>query len=435
MQIHLEKLSGIVEKVTYHNETNGWSVLKLSSFNNDSPITVIVHQAKVFAGATMEFWGSWGNHPKYGEQFKASQAIEKKPASVAALEKYIGSGLIKGVGPHIAKRIVSHFKGRTLEVFESSIEELQHIPGIAKKKLAQIKTSWEEHRSIRDVMIFLQNYGISTLFATKIFKTYGDKAIAIVSENPYRLAQDIYGIGFFSADQIALSMGFERQGIPRIESGIKHILASSRNEGHCYLTEKQITLESQKILNEKIDAQRIRDILRSLLDSQQIKLRRLKLKETKTTSRTDEASSQPVNCFYSKSLFFDELHTAQIIKKFAKGSLSLNEKKIRSWVSRYCQENNLTLSDEQEEAVCRIPTKKFSILTGGPGCGKTTCTRVLVALLQNMKLNVTLSAPTGRAAQRMTEVIGMESKTIHRLLEWAPGGFKRDEKTKYKAIF
>ena len=210
---NLEKLLGIVERVTYHNEQNGWSVLKVSSFKGSTePTTVLVHQAKVFAGATMEFWGTWGRHPKYGEQFKAVRSIEKKPASAAALEKYLGSGLITGVGPVTANKIVSYFKDRTLGVFENSIEELKCVPGIAEKKLEKIKGSWEEHRSIRDVMIFLQKYGISTLFATKIFKTYGDKAISLVLENPYRLAQDIYGIGFFSADKIALSMGFERRG-------------------------------------------------------------------------------------------------------------------------------------------------------------------------------------------------------------------------------
>ena len=408
-QTHLEKVAGIVEKITYHNEQNGWSVLKLSSFTN-SPVTVIVHQAKVFAGATMEFWGTWSHHPKYGEQFKATRSIEKKPASTAALEKYLGSGLIKGVGPHTAKKIVSHFKKRTLDVFENSIEELQSIPGIASKKLKLIRSSWEEHRSIRDVMIFLQKYGISTLFATKIFKTYGDQAISIVSENPYRLAQDIYGIGFFSADQIALSMGFQRQGLRRLEAGIRHVLASSRNEGHCYLKKEQIFEHTQKLLDEQIQLQTLTQILQSLLDSQQIKRRQL-----------------DTDCFYSNTLYFDELHTAQIIKTLLKHSVTVNPKRIEAWVKRYCQKNQINLSEQQQQAVYKIPSYPFSILTGGPGCGKTTCTKVLVHLLQAMGMKVTLAAPTGRAAQRMTEVIGRESRTIHRLLEWSPNGFKRNK--------
>ena len=186
---NLEKLTGIVERITYHNEQNGWSVLKVSPFKDPSRMAaVLIHQAKVYAGATMEFWGAWTHHSKHGEQFKANRSIEKKPASVAALEKYLGSGLIAGVGPATAKKIVRHFKERTLEIFEESIDELTDVPGIALKKLEKIKFSWDEHRSIRDVMIFLQGHGISTLFATKIYKAYGDLAISKVSDNPYRLA-------------------------------------------------------------------------------------------------------------------------------------------------------------------------------------------------------------------------------------------------------
>ena len=324
------------------------------------------------------------------------------------------------------KKIVSHFKGRTLEVFENSIEDLKFVSGIAEKKIEQIKNSWEEHRSIRDVMIFLQKYGISTLFATKIFKTYGDKAITVVSENPYRLAQDIYGIGFFSADKIALSMGFERRGEPRIEAGIKHVLASSRDEGHCYLTKHQIITNTHQLLDEKVELEKLTHVLQSLLESNQVKLRQLKAE-----------SKELIDCFYSKTLYFDELKTANIIRKFISGSIDIDSSRIQLWVSKYCQIKNITLSDEQQKAVCDIPTKPFSILTGGPGCGKTTCTKVLVALLRAMNLRVTLAAPTGRAAQRMMEVIGMESKTIHRLLEWVPGrnGFKKNEEDQIQTDF
>ena len=230
-----EKLVGIVDRITFHSEENGWTILKVMPFREAGRhVPVVIHQAKVFAGATMEFYGYYAQHPKYGEQFKAVHAIEKKPATTAALEKYLGSGLIKGVGPAIAKRIVAHFKDQTLDVFESQIDKLMLVPGIAEKKLENIKTSWQEHKSIRDVMIFLQGHGISTLFATKIFKTYGQKAIDIVSENPYRLASDIYGIGFFSADRIALAMGYDPIGQLRIESGISHLLSASREEGHCF---------------------------------------------------------------------------------------------------------------------------------------------------------------------------------------------------------
>lgn len=414
-----EKLTGVVERITYHNEQNGWSVIKVTPFKDPGRLaTVLVHQVKVFAGATMEFWGAWSHHSKHGEQFKAVKSVEKKPASAAALEKYLGSGLIAGVGPATAKKIVRHFKDRTLQVFEESIDELTDVPGIAEKKLEKIKNSWDEHRAIRDVMIFLQGHGISTLFATKIYKTYGDKAISLVSENPYRLAHDIYGIGFFSADKIALSMGFARNGEPRIEAGIKHVLSASRDKGHCFLTENQIVVNTIDILDEMIEPECLTSVLKNLLETDHIRLRKLQFE-----------SDQFQSCYYSKSLYYDEEKTAEIICKILSQKKIVDTNRVKSWVSKYCDKKNIRLSDEQNEAVCGIPGKAFSILTGGPGCGKTTCTEVLVKLLKAMKLRVTLAAPTGRAAQRMSEVIGLEAKTIHRLLEWAPesNGFKFNE--------
>ncbi len=413
---NLVKLSGVVERVTYHNVENGWSVLKVAPFAEPGKLaTVVLHQAKVFAGSSMEFWGHWAHHPKHGDQFKAVQAIEKKPASSAALEKYLGSGLIKGVGPVTASRIVRHFKERTLEVFEEHMDELLRVPGIAEKKLLDIKNSWAEHKAIRDVMMFLQSYGISTLFAVKIFKTYGDKAIAIVSENPYRLAKDIYGIGFFSADKIALSMGFAEDGAPRIEAGVKHILASAREAGHCFLVKKQI-LESTVELLKIEDREKIESLLQSLLQKNEIKCRHLK------SPCADEA-------YYSNSLYYDEQAVAEQVLTRLGHSPQVDGARVKKWVKGYCQKHSIQLSDEQEDSVLGIVGKSFSILTGGPGCGKTTTTKVLVKLLQAMGKKVALAAPTGRAAQRMSEVIGQEAKTLHRLLEWEPkaNGFRRCE--------
>jgi len=226
-----ESLQGIVERVTYHNVDTGWSVLRVKCFQEHEPVTVTVHQTRVFAGATMKFFGSWGVHPAYGRQFKAVRAEERKPATAAGLEKYLGSGLIKGVGPKTARRIVGHFGKRTLDVFEDQIDDLLLVPGIAHKKLAGIKAAWEEHRAVREVMLFLQGHGISTLFAVRIFKKYGDQAIALVRENPYRLADDFYGIGFFSADKVALSLGIPLDSELRIIAAIRHILAASRDQG------------------------------------------------------------------------------------------------------------------------------------------------------------------------------------------------------------
>jgi exodeoxyribonuclease V alpha subunit len=434
---NLERLAGIVERVTFHNEQNGWSVLKVSSFKDPGRlVTVLIHQVKVFAGATMEFHGVWAHHPKHGEQFKAVRATEKKPASAAALEKYLGSGLIRGVGPATARKIVSFFKETTLEIFESRIEDLMKVPGIAEKKLEQIKESWQEHRAIRDVMIFLQGYGISTLFATKIYKTYGDKAIQVVSDNPYRLAHDIYGIGFFSADKIALAMGFEPTGAPRLEAAIKHVLAASREDGHCFLSEQQIIADTLELLRIKIEAERIIEILQHLLLTDQVKQRMLAVPFAFPVAGSDSDNSVQA-CFYSKGLYFDEQLAATRLKSLLARKITVDDERIRLWTSRYCEREGISLSDEQLAAVRGIPGKSFSILTGGPGCGKTTCTKVLVHLLKAMKKRVLLAAPTGRASQRMSEVIGLEAKTIHRVLEWTPekNGFKRDDKDPLQADF
>jgi exodeoxyribonuclease V alpha subunit len=410
-----EIVRGIVQRVTYHNQENGWSVLRLSPF--DSPMsleTVIVHQTQVFAGATMEFHGAWTVHPKFGRQFRAEKAIEKKPATSAALEKYLGSGLIKGVGPKTARRIVSYFKADTLDVFEHDISRLLEVPTIAEKKLQMITEAWRQHRAIREVMMFLQGHGISTLFAVRIYKQYGDKAIEMVSEDPYRLARDFYGIGFFSADRVALSVGLEVDGEPRIMAAIRHILAAGRDQGHCYLTYQQILTEIDKLLG-FAPTGRLEAILATMEQQNLLKLRILQLPG-------DEAQ----HCYYSKSLYFDEAYVATRLRGMA-GKQEIPEASVKSWVKSYCREQRISLSDEQQGAVNAVVSHKFAVLTGGPGCGKTTTTLVIVRLLEHLRRRVLLAAPTGRAAQRMSEVIGREAKTLHRLLEWQNNAFKKNE--------
>ncbi len=411
-----ETIQGIVDRVTFHNPESGWTILKVSPFNNPhQQEAVIVHQTKVFAGATMEFRGSWTLHQKFGRQFKAHEAIEKKPATAAALEKYLGSGLIKGVGPKTAGRIVKHFGKETLTIFEEEIEKLVEVPGIANKKLEMINTAWIEHRSIREVMMFLQSHGISTLYAVRIYKEYEDNAIQYVTEDPYRLSNDFYGIGFFSADKVALSIGLSEDSIPRITAGIKHVLAASRNFGHCYLTQSQILEQVQELLTLNLES-RLPQLLNDMKAEGHLMVRELETKE----------GGQP--CYYSKSLYYDELYVAKKVSSFEE-KLVVDADRLENWITKYCRAKSISLSDEQAEAVKHIACEKFSILTGGPGCGKTTTTLVIVRLLEAMKKKVMLAAPTGRAAQRMSEVIGRESKTIHRLLEWQSGKFKKNEET------
>lgn len=417
-----ETLTGIVTRVTYHNPANGWSVLRLQPLNNPAAQeTVTVHQTRVFAGATMDFTGSWIDSQKFGRQFKANHAVERKPATSAAIEKYLGSGLIKGVGPKTAKRIVRHFGADTLEVFESDIKKLTQVPGIASAKLLMIEAAWTEHRAIRDVMMFLQGHGISTLFAVRIFKAYGEKAIEIVKTDPYRLSNDIYGIGFFSADKVALSLNFALDSQQRIMAAIKHVLAASREHGHCYLTHQQIHQGVLELIELDLHNRLSRD-LALMREDDQLRVRTLVLDNIDTT------------CFYSKSLFYDEAVVADRVVRLRQ-SVPVDEDRIARWIGEYGKRHEVQLSEEQLDSVKGVVKHGFSVLTGGPGCGKTTTTLVIVRLLEVMGRKVLLAAPTGRAAQRMTEVIGRESKTIHRLLVWQNGVFQRDESSPLEAEF
>jgi len=411
-----ETLRGVVDRITFHSEENGWSVLKVLPITNPGrEETVIVHQAKIFAGATMEFYGSWTAHPKFGRQFQAEKATETKPATAAALEKYLGSGLIKGVGPKTAKKIVDHFGTETLDIFEGDIDRLTEVPGIAQGKLNMIATAWVEHKAVREVMMFLQTHGISTLFAVRIFKEYGESAIKRVTADPYALARDFWGIGFLSADKVALSIGFAENSPIRIMAAIWHVLAASKDNGHCFLFRSQVEASVGELLGFHV-GDTLDDMLWQMQDDDQLAVRQL---------ANDQGMVE--SCFYSKSLYYDEKYLAERIKTFGPKP-GIDQARVKSWIQRYCAKKNISLSEEQAAAVAEIPGKSFSVLTGGPGCGKTTCTLVLVRLLEAMGYRVLLAAPTGRAAQRMSEVIGQESKTIHRLLEWQGGKFKKDEK-------
>ncbi|BHH85143.1 SF1B family DNA helicase RecD2 [Desulforhopalus sp. 52FAK] len=421
MQELKEKVSGIVERVTYHNPENGWSVLRVSPFNSPATQeTVTVHQTKVFAGATMEFFGAWTYHSQFGRQFKAERAVEKKPATSAALEKYLGSGLIKGVGPKTAKKIVHHFESQTLEVFETDISRLTEVEGIARKKLSLIEKAWREHRAIREVMMFLQGHGISTLFAVRIFKQYGEEAIEKVVADPYRLASDFYGIGFFSADKVALSIGLAEDSEQRIVAAIAHVLAASREEGHCFLSREQIADGIKGLLDLEL-GERLQLLLGKMEDENRLKLRLL------------PEDGDILHCYYSKSLYYDEAYVAEKLCRMLSVAGRVLTPGVNQWLEKHCKGQEIRLSKEQLEAVKSAVSRNVSILTGGPGCGKTTTTLVIVRMLESLGVKVVLAAPTGRAAQRMSEVIGREAKTLHRLLEWQNGRFLKNEEQPLRA--
>jgi exodeoxyribonuclease V alpha subunit len=371
----------------------------------------------------MEFAGHWMEHSRFGRQFKAQFATELKPATAGALEKYLGSGLIKGVGAKTAKRIVAHFGDRTLAVFEEDIDQLTAVPGIKEKKVSMIKAAWVEHRAIREVMMFLQSHGISTLFAVRIYKQYGNHSIAQVQENPYRLALDLYGIGFFTADRVALSLGFAPDSDLRIRAAIRHILSASREMGHCYLTRTQIATQAEALLSLELTAT-LPAHLEAMQQEGQLRVRML----------PDMKTGEPTPCYYAKSLYFEEEYVARRLAGMV-GRRGIDPEQVSAWIHRYTSDQGMALSPEQAAAVGAAIDQQLSILTGGPGCGKTTTTKVIVALLQAMHRSVLLTAPTGRAAQRMGEVIGLPAKTIHRLLEFQGTGFKRCEENPLQTDF
>jgi exodeoxyribonuclease V alpha subunit len=446
----LERLVGIVERVTYVNPHNGWSVIKVSPMGEPHRrVAVVLHQVAVVPGATMEFCGNYQAHPRFGEQFKCLQALERKPASAAALQRYLGSGMIRGVGPKTAKKIVRHFGGQTLEVFEDDIERLTEVRGIAARKLEAIAASWREHRAIRDVMLFLTEHGVSTLFAVRIFKRYGDHAIETVKADPYRLARDIYGIGFFSADAIAKTLGFDPLGLPRVRAGVRHVLSASREAGHCYLLGPQVDEQVATLLDlqdppsssgvpdaENSAGRRlVREALAELVDTGDVRTRVLDSRPPATDRGGDSATDRAA--YYARTLFDAEETVARSVSARAHQTVRVDHDRVQRWLRRHGERASFGLSAEQHAAVVGTVTRSLSVLTGGPGCGKTTTLRALVELLTAMGRRVVLAAPTGRAAQRMSEVIGTEAKTLHRVLEWDPsrGAFRHDAQRPLSADF
>jgi len=443
-----ERLRGIVERVTFHDPQTGWSVLQVSPFGAPhTRVTVLVHEARVVAGSSMEFHGSWQTHPRYGEQFRSTRALERKPASAAALERYLGSGLIRGVGPRTARKIVAHFGSETLEVFEEDAQRLLEVRGIARRKLETITAAWREHRAIRDVMMFLQEHGLSSLFAVRIYKLYGDAAVDIVRRDPFRLARDVYGIGFFSADRVATSLGFDPRGAERLEAGIRHVLSASREEGHCFLTAAQVENRVRALLgferpeaegaaDAAPEADPIRAVLADLAARGEVRVEALPWGVLPPSARDDApppdagagTAAAHVPCYYARSLFRDEQAVARQVTRRIETLADVDVGRVTRWLDAWSRQDGTRLSDGQTEAVLGIAAQRLSILTGGPGCGKTTTTRALVGLARAMGRRVVLAAPTGRAAQRMGEVVGLEARTIHRLLEWSPvaGGFSRN---------
>ena len=410
----LSSLTGVIERITFHSEESGYTVARLNAGNVKQLITVVGNFANIQAGQTLQLQGTWTEHPSYGSQFQVAKYQETKPATLTGIEKYLGSGLIKGVGPVTAKRIVKHFGLDTLDIIEHQIDRLSEVPGIAKKRIAMIQSTWDEQKSIKEVMIFLSSHGVSTTYAVKIYKQYGDAAIATVTTNPYQLAIDIFGIGFLTADKIAVNVGVSPWSKFRYQAGILHVLDKASEDGHCYLPESQIipcTLELLTTEEHQAEEGAIANILSEMVTEQQL------IKE-----RDEEV------LYYKPTFFHSERHLGKLLQQKLETKYDVDSNRVKSWINRFTASNQIQLSPHQYVAVETAAREKVMILTGGPGTGKTFTVRTIVTLWKAMGKKIACAAPTGRAAKRLSEMTGIEAKTLHRLLEFDPSsmGFKRD---------
>ncbi|WP_129597257.1 ATP-dependent RecD-like DNA helicase [Anaerophilus nitritogenes] len=403
----MERLRGVVERITYANEETGYSVIKVKCKGYMELVTIIGNMTTVNIGAVVYVKGFWSNNPKYGRQFEAKEWEEALPASIYGIEKYLGSGLIKGIGPVYAKKIVHLFQENTLNIIEEEPDRIIEVPGIGKKRVEMIKKAWQDQKEIKNIMLFLQSNGISTSFGSRIYKVYGNESINILKENPYKLADDVYGIGFKTADQLASNLGIDKDSFKRCRAGIFYTLSQFSEEGHCYATSKQLICKCVEIL--EIEEPKIVMTMDHLL-------------------KEKELIKEEPDIIYLPPFFYSERGVArrlkQIMEERTKKSIVNSDKVIYLLEKK----ENINYDTIQKKAIKQAENSKVMVLTGGPGTGKTTTTHGIISLFKHSGMEVVLAAPTGRAAKRMSEATGMEAKTIHRLLEYKPPhGYKKNE--------
>ena len=395
----------VVERITYQNPENGYSVLKVKVKGYNDLVTLVGNLLEVPVGSVLLCRGEWKVDKCYGSQFVAATWEETMPATVYGIEKYLGSGLVKGIGPRFARAIVQRFGTETIDIIETEIERLYEVPNIGRKRVAKIRESWEKQKDIKNVMLFLQGSGVSTAYAAKIYREYGKESIDKVRENPYRLADDIWGIGFKTADGIAAKMGYEKEDPRRCRSGILYTLGQLSDEGHVYAGEEQLVKTAGQLLEAGETA--IRDTLAGMLQAEDLILDK--------------------DAIYLPPFYHAECGTSRRLRDLAESTgRSLFDGLFDP--SSLTAETGIEYDEVQLAAIRQAVTSKVMVLTGGPGTGKTTTTQGIIAALKKAGLRVLLAAPTGRAAKRMSEATGMEAKTIHRLLEYNPqDGYKRND--------
>ena len=482
----MEKIRCVVERITYQNEENGWSVLRVSVKSYKNLVTLVGNFCGIKVGATLMVEGEWRMDPKFGKQIKAESWTEEMPSSIVGIEKYLGSGLIKGIGPVYAKKIVAKFGEKTLQVIEEDILRLGEVDGIGKKRIDLIAKSWEKQKDIKDIMIFLQGNGVSSVYATKIYKTYGKESIQKVQENPYRLADDICGIGFKTADSIAKNMGYADNDIHRCKSGIIYSLNQLANEGHVFAVRKQLIKDANERLglnpegtssppSPVTDPSKVNSSMnpplskRSSEEKEQQKVRLAPKKEMKLsqeiplaqmvaepaprmrppvvqaleemisseelkveTTLPSKDSMETEECIYLPPFYYSEIGTAKKLLELntakTEGNLFETQGKGKVDMVAIEKQSGIQYDEVQRTAITMAAENKVMVLTGGPGTGKTTTTQGIIAAWKTAGLSILLAAPTGRAAKRMSEATGMKAKTIHRLLEFNPAdGFKHNE--------
>lgn len=401
----MEQLRCVVERITYQNQQNGYTVIKCRAKGYSDLVAVVGTMPDVHVGSVLTLGGSWRVDAKYGRQFSVVTWEETLPATVFGIEKYLGSGLIKGIGPKFAKQIVGKFGEKTLEVIEQTPDLLIEVPGIGQVRVDRIKKSWAEQKEIKNIMLFLQSHDVSTTHATKIFKTYGDKSITIVQENPYQLADDIWGIGFRTADIIAEKMGFGHERYTRLRSGIMYTLNKLAELGHCYATHGQLTQAAAELLG--VEEEYIVMTLDEMIKQKDVIV---------------EAEA-----IYLPPFFFSERGTAIRIRRLLANTEGICVK-LDDIEQKIIKNTHMQYDEIQMKAIREAVTNKVFVLTGGPGTGKTTTTLGIITAFREAGAKILLAAPTGRAAKRLSEATGMEAKTIHRLLEVKPPeGYNKNE--------
>lgn len=405
-----EVLAGLVERVTFHSVESGFCVLRLKARGHRDLVTAIGHAATISAGEWVTASGEWINDRTHGLQFRARFLKTSAPSSLEGIEKYLGSGMVRGIGPVYAKRMVKHFGKEVFDIIEAAPERLREVAGIGPKRAEKITSAWADQKVIREIMVFLHQHGVGTARAVRIFKTYGTDAVQVMSENPYRLARDIRGIGFRTADLIAEKLGIEKTAMIRVRAGISYALSEAMGNGHCGLPVADLTTLAVKLL----------DVSADLVEAA------MKLELADGTVINDSVAGEP--CTFLSGLYNAEKVVADRIQRIAAGEVpwpEIDADRALPWIE---SQTGISLAESQTDAIRLALRSKVLVITGGPGVGKTTIVNSILRILEAKSVELLLCAPTGRAAKRMTEATGREAKTIHRLLEFDPQafGFKRD---------